>query len=246
MAKLAHGLADDMLTTTFLACKRPKIVAPAMNTNMYENPITQDNMAALERYGIEVIRPASGYLACGDVGAGKMPEPEVLFRYIEREIACEKGYDGKEGFDHGRRYPGIHGSGPLHHQPFHGKNGFCPCQGMYAAWRRSDPGQSAQTTAEPPMFVNVVEVSSAADMFEAVTTRADEQDIIIKAAAVSDYTPAEVSDQKVKKKDGDLSIAMKRTKDILMHLGEHKQEGQFLCGFPWRPRICWKIPRQSC
>lgn len=230
IAKLARGLADDMLTTTFLACRCPKIVAPAMNTNMYENPITQDNLTILERYGMQVVKPASGYLACGDTGAGKMPEPEVLFRYLEREIACEKDMVGKKVLiTAGATRESMD---PVRFITNHstGKMGFalareCMLRGAEVTLVK------AQTTAEPPMFVNVVEVSSAADMFEAVTKRAAEQDIIIKAAAVSDYTPAEVSDQKVKKKDGDLSIPMKRTKDILMHLGEHKREGQFLCGF---------------
>ena len=230
MAKLAHGLADDMLTTTFLASKCPKIVAPAMNTAMFENPITQDNMALLEKYGIEVVRPASGYLACGDTGAGKMPEPEVLFCYIERGIASRKDMAGKkvlvtagatrEAMDP-VRFITNHSSG---------KMGFaiakeCMLRGAEVTLVK------AAATAEPPMFVDMVEVQSAADMFEAVVSRSQDMDIIIKAAAVSDYTPAAVSDQKVKKKDGDLAIAMKRTKDILKYLGEHKGEGQFLCGF---------------
>ena len=230
MAKLAHGLADDMLTTTFLASKCPKIVAPAMNTAMFENPITQDNMALLEKYGIEVVRPASGYLACGDTGAGKMPEPEVLFCYIERGIASRKDMAGKkvlvtagatrEAMDP-VRFITNHSSG---------KMGFaiakeCMLRGAEVTLVK------AAATAEPPMFVDMVEVQSAADMFEAVVSRSQGMDIIIKAAAVSDYTPAAVSDQKVKKKDGDLAIAMKRTKDILKYLGEHKGEGQFLCGF---------------
>lgn len=230
MAKMAHGLADDMLTTTFLASKCPKLVAPAMNTAMYENPVTQDNMKRLESYGIEVITPASGYLACGDTGSGKMPEPEVLFHYIERTIAREKDMIGKkvlvtagatrEAMDP-VRFITNHSSG---------KMGFaiakeCMLRGAEVTLVK------AATTAEPPMFVDIVNVESAADMFAAVTGRADSQDIIIKAAAVSDYTPAEVSDQKVKKKDGDLSIAMKRTRDILKYLGEHKRDGLFLCGF---------------
>ncbi len=230
MAKLAHGLADDMLTTTFLASNCPKIVAPAMNTAMFENPITQDNMALLEKYGIEVVRPASGYLACGDTGAGKMPEPEVLFCYIERGIASRKDMAGKkvlvtagatrEAMDP-VRFITNHSSG---------KMGFaiakeCMLRGAEVTLVK------AAATAEPPMFVDMVEVQSAADMFEAVVSRSQDMDIIIKAAAVSDYTPAAVSDQKVKKKDGDLAIAMKRTKDILKYLGEHKGEGQFLCGF---------------
>lgn len=230
MAKLAHGLADDMLTTTFLASKCPKIVAPAMNTNMYENPVTQDNMGILEGYGIKVIRPALGYLACGDTGAGKMPEPEVLFHYIEREIACEKDMTGKKVLvTAGATRESMD---PVRFITNHstGKMGFaiareCMLRGAEVTLVK------ASTSGEPPMFVEVVDVASAADMFEAVTARADGQDIIVKAAAVSDYTPAEVSDQKVKKKDGDLSISMKRTRDILMYLGQHKKEGQFLCGF---------------
>ncbi|MEY8367613.1 bifunctional phosphopantothenoylcysteine decarboxylase/phosphopantothenate--cysteine ligase CoaBC [Anaerovoracaceae bacterium 42-11] len=230
MAKLAHGLADDMLTTTFLACTCPKIAAPAMNTAMYENPITQDNMKLLEKYGIEVITPATGYLACGDTGSGKMPEPEVLFQYIEKAVAREKDMSGRkvlvtagatrESMDP-VRFITNHSSG---------KMGFaiakeCMLRGADVTLVK------AATTASAPMFVDVVPVESAADMFEAVTLRSDEMDIIIKAAAVSDYTPASVSDQKVKKKDGDLSIPMKRTQDILKYLGEHKKAGQFLCGF---------------
>lgn len=230
MAKLAHGLADDMLTTTFLACTCPKIAAPAMNTAMYENPITQDNMKLLEKYGVEVITPAEGYLACGDTGSGKMPEPEVLFQYIEKAVAREKDMSGRkvlvtagatrESMDP-VRFITNHSSG---------KMGFaiakeCMLRGADVTLVK------AATTASAPMFVDVVPVESAADMFEAVTLRSDEMDIIIKAAAVSDYTPASVSDQKVKKKDGDLSIPMKRTQDILKYLGEHKKAGQFLCGF---------------
>ncbi len=230
MAKLAHGLADDMLTTTFLACTCPKIAAPAMNTAMYENPITQDNMKLLEKYGVEVITPATGYLACGDTGSGKMPEPEVLFQYIEKAVAREKDMSGRkvlvtagatrESMDP-VRFITNHSSG---------KMGFaiakeCMLRGADVTLVK------AATTASAPMFVDVVPVESAADMFEAVTLRSDEMDIIIKAAAVSDYTPASVSDQKVKKKDGDLSIPMKRTQDILKYLGEHKKAGQFLCGF---------------
>lgn len=230
MAKLAHGIADDMLTTTFLAAKCPKIIAPAMNTAMYENPITQDNMKALEKYGMTVIAPASGYLACGDTGAGKMPEPEILHAYIEKEIACEKDMIGKKVLiTAGATRESMD---PVRFITNHstGKMGFalakeCMLRGAEVTIVK------AATTAELPMFVNVVPVASAADMFEAVTSRADEQDIIIKAAAVSDYTPAVVSDEKVKKKDGDLAIPMKRTQDILMYLGQHKKEGQILCGF---------------
>ena len=230
MAKLSHGIADDMLTTTFLASRCPKIVAPAMNTAMYENPITQDNMKTLEKYGIEVIQPATGYLACGDTGAGKMPEPEELYAYIERTVAREKDMLGKkvlitagatrESMDP-VRFITNHSSG---------KMGFslakeCMLRGAEVTVVK------ANTTAKAPGFVDIVPVSSAADMFDAVTKLAEEQDIIIKAAAVSDYTPVNVSDQKVKKKDGDLSIPLKRTQDILKYLGEHKKEGQILCGF---------------
>lgn len=230
MAKLCHGIADDMLTTTFLACRSPKIVAPAMNTAMYENQITQDNMKTLEKYGIEVIKPATGYLACGDTGAGKMPEPEELYSYIERTIAREKDMLGKrvlitagatrESMDP-VRFITNHSSG---------KMGFalareCMLRGADVTVVK------ANTTAQAPRFVNIVPVNSAADMFDAVTKLAEEHDIIIKAAAVSDYTPVNVSDQKVKKKDGDLSIPLKRTQDILKYLGEHKREGQILCGF---------------
>lgn len=230
MAKLSHGIADDMLTTTFLASRCPKIVAPAMNTAMYENPITQDNMKTLEKYGIEVIQPATGYLACGDTGAGKMPEPEELYAYIERTVAREKDMLGRkvlitagatrESMDP-VRFITNHSSG---------KMGFslakeCMLRGAEVTVVK------ANTTAKAPGFVDIVPVSSAADMFDAVTKLAEEQDIIIKAAAVSDYTPVNVSDQKVKKKDGDLSIPLKRTQDILKYLGEHKKEGQILCGF---------------
>ena len=230
MAKMAHGLADDMLTTTFLASRCPKIVAPAMNTAMYENPVTQDNMKLLRKYGIEVIEPASGYLACGDTGAGKMPEPEVLFSYIERAVCCEKDMIGKKVLvTAGATRESMD---PVRFITNHstGKMGFalakeCMLRGAEVTLVK------AQTGGEPPMFVDVVPVASAADMFEAVTSRAKDMDIIIKAAAVSDYTPAVVSDQKVKKKDGDMAIAMERTRDILKYLGEHKQPGQFLCGF---------------
>lgn len=230
MAKLAHGLADDMLTTTFLASKCPKIVAPAMNTAMYENPVTQDNMKLLSSYGIEVIQPASGYLACGDTGAGKMPEPEVLFRHIEREIACEKDLTGKKVLvTAGATREAMD---PVRFITNHstGKMGFalakeCMLRGAEVTLVK------AETRGDAPMFVDIVPVESAADMFCAVTERAEDMDIIIKAAAVSDYTPAEVSCEKVKKKDGDLSIPMKRTRDILKYLGEHKRPGQFLCGF---------------
>ncbi len=230
IAKVAHGLADDMLTTTFLASTCPKLVAPAMNTAMYENPITQDNMRTLEKYGIQVITPASGYLACGDTGAGKMPEPEVLFKYIEKEIACEKDMVGKKVLiTAGATRESMD---PVRFITNHstGKMGFAIAKECMR--RGADVTViKASTTSEPPEFVKIIEVADAASMFDAVVKIADEQDIIIKTAAVSDYTPAVVSSEKVKKKDGDLSIQMKRTKDILKYVGEHKKEGQFVCGF---------------
>ncbi len=230
MAKMAHGLADDMLTTTFLAAKCPKIVSPAMNTAMYENPVTQDNIDLLEKYGIEVIRPATGYLACGDTGPGKMPEPDVLFQYIEKAISREKDMIGKKVLiTAGATREAMD---PVRFITNHstGKMGFalareCMLRGAEVTVVK------AQTSCKIPMFIEIIPVESAADMFEAVTSRSEEMDIIIKAAAVSDYTPAEVSREKVKKKDGDLSIPMKRTRDILKYLGEHKRQGQFLCGF---------------
>lgn len=230
MAKFAHGLADDMLTTTFLASKCPKIIAPAMNTAMFENPVTQNNIMLLKNYGIEVIQPACGYLACGDTGAGKMPEPAELFKYIEKAIGREKDMVGKKVLiTAGATRESMD---PVRFITNHstGKMGFaiakeCMLRGADVTLVK------ASTTSEIPAFVNVIPVFSAGDMFDAVTAISNEQDIIIKAAAVSDYTPAEVSDEKVKKKDGDLSIPMKRTQDILMYLGQHKREGQFPCGF---------------
>ena len=230
IAKAACGIADDMLTTTFLAAKCPKLVAPAMNTAMYENPVTRDNLAKLAHYGVTVIDPASGRLACGDTGAGKMPEPEDLFACLEKAIGREKDLAGKkvlvtagatrESMDP-VRFITNHSSG---------KMGFAIAK--EAMMRGAEVTLvKAATTAKVPKFVDVVEVASAQDMFEAVAERAAETDIIIKAAAVADYTPADYSDQKIKKKDGDLSIPLKRTQDILKWLGEHKREGQFLCGF---------------
>lgn len=230
IAKCAHGIADDMLTTTFLASRCPKIIAPAMNTAMYENPITQDNLDTLTHYGIQVIKPASGYLACGDTGAGKMPEPETLYSYIEKEIACPKDMLGKKVLvTAGATCESLD---PVRYITNHstGKMGFalakeCMLRGADVTLIK------AATTAEPPAFVNTVPVTSAASMFNAISKIADEQDIIIKAAAVSDYTPATVSDQKIKKKDVDLSIPLKRTVDILKYLGDHRTDNQFLCGF---------------
>lgn len=230
IGKLAHGIADDMLTTTIIACRCKKFISPAMNTNMFENPIVQDNLKTLEHYGYEVIDPAVGYLACGDTGAGKMPEPETLLNYILRECACEKDMKGlkvlvtagptQEAIDP-VRYITNHSSG---------KMGYAIAK--MAMLRGADVTLvSGRTALAPPPFVKVVPVVTARDMYEAVTSVGQEQDIIIKAAAVADYRPASVSDEKIKKKDDDMSIALERTDDILKYLGEHKPEGQFLCGF---------------
>ena len=230
MAKLAHGLADDMLTTTVLACNCKKIVSPAMNTQMYNNPITQNNMKTLRHYGFEVIDPASGYLACGDIGAGKMPEPEVLLDYILKEIACEKDMEGMNVLV--TAGPTQEALDPVRYITNHstGKMGYAIATN--AMLRGANVTLvSGPTNIKKPPFVNVINIKSAQDMFEAVTSNAATQDIIIKSAAVADYTPENVSDEKVKKKDGDMSIPLKRTQDILKYLGEHKPEGQFLCGF---------------
>ena len=230
IGKLAHGIADDMLTTTIMACKCKKFISPAMNTNMFENPVVQDNLKILEHYGYEVIAPASGYLACGDTGAGKMPEPETLLAYIEREAACEKNLKGKKILV--TAGPTQESIDPVRYITNHssGKMGYAIAKA--AMLRGADVTLvSGRTAIEPPMFVKIVPVVTAKDMYEAVTSVSDEQDIIIKAAAVADYRPAKVSDEKVKKSDGQMSIELERTDDILKFLGEHKRDGQFLCGF---------------
>lgn len=230
IAKIANGIADDMLTTTFLASKCKKIVSPAMNTAMFENQITQDNIAKLKKYGIGVVEPQNGLLACGDTGAGKMPEPDFLFDVIEREIAREKDMLGKKVLvTAGATMESLD---PVRFLTNHssGKMGFAIAK--EAMLRGAEVTVvKANTAAEIPNFVKIVEVSSAKDMFDAVTALSDQQDIIVKAAAVADYTPESYVDSKIKKKDGDLSIPLKRTMDILKYLGENKKEGQFLCGF---------------
>ena len=227
---LAHGIADDMLTTTILACRGPKLVSPAMNTNMYENPIVQDNLKKLEHYGFEVIDPASGYLACGDTGAGKMPEPETLLSYILRELACEKDLAGKKVLV--TAGPTQEKIDPVRYITNHstGKMGYAIAEDCMRRGAEVTlvTGPVALT---PPPFVHVIPVVSAADMAQAVKGSADQQDIIIKAAAVADYRPIDPADEKVKKKDGEASLSLERTEDILSYLGEHKREGQFICGF---------------
>ena len=230
IGKIAHGIADDMLTTTVMACKCKKIIAPAMNTNMFDNPILQDNLKILEHYGYEVISPAVGYLACGDTGAGKMPEPELLLQYILREIAYEKDMQGKRVLV--TAGPTQESIDPVRFITNHstGKMGYaiakmCMLRGAEVTL------VSGPTSIAKPEFVHVVDVVTAKEMYEEVTKRAKDQDIIIKAAAVADYRPKSVSSEKMKKKDDDLAIPMERTDDILKFLGEHKKERQFLCGF---------------
>ena len=230
IGKLANGLADDMLTTTVMACKCKKFISPAMNTNMFENPVVQDNLAKLEHYQYEVIQPTSGYLACGDTGAGKMPEPEVLLSYILRECCCEKDMLGKcvlvtagptqEAIDP-VRYITNHSSG---------KMGYAIAE-MAMLRGANVTLVSGPTALQPPMFVDFVPVTSAQEMFQQVTERAEKQDIIIKAAAVADYRPATVADQKMKKSEDAMSLSLERTTDILSYLGQRKTSGQFLCGF---------------
>lgn len=230
IGKLSNGIADDMLTTTLLACTCRKLISPAMNTAMYENPALQNNLNTLRSYGYEIIEPASGHLACGDTGRGKMPEPEVLLSYILKEIACKKDLSGKKVLV--TAGPTQEAIDPVRVITNHstGRMGYALARA--AMLRGADVTLvSGPVSLAPPPFVTVVPVRSADDMFQAVTAVSDQQDIIIKAAAVADYTPVFVSGEKVKKKDGDMNIPLKRTEDILKYLGEHRREGQFLCGF---------------
>ena len=230
IGKIAHGIADDMLTTTVMACRCRKIVAPAMNTNMFENPIVQDNMKILENYGYEIISPAVGYLACGDTGAGKMPEPELLLEYILQEIACEKDMQGLNVLV--TAGPTQEAADPVRYLTNHstGKMGYAIAT-VCARRGASVTLVSGPTALKKPQFVRTVEITTAKEMFEAVAGRASEQDIIVKAAAVADYRPKSVSSEKMKKKDGELTLELERTDDILAWLGGHKRPGQFLCGF---------------
>lgn len=230
IGKIANGIADDMLTTTVMACTCKKIIAPAMNHNMFHNPIVQENIEKLRRHGYEIIEPVKGMLANRDIGDGKLPDEETLLEYIVREAAFEKDLAGKrilvtagatrESIDP-VRFITNHSSG---------KMGFAIAR---AAMLRGAEVTvvAAHTDVEPPMFVNVVKVQSAEDMFNAVKEHLDESDIVIKAAAVADYTPVTVADNKIKKSDDDMSIQLKRTTDILKYIGEHKRAGQVICGF---------------
>lgn len=230
MAKLAHGLADDMLTTTLLACRCPKLIAPAMNTRMYENPVTQDNMDLLRKYEFRIIEPAVGHLACGDTGAGKLPPETLLLECILDEIAMEKDMKGLHVLI--TAGPTMEAIDPVRFISNHstGKMGYA----LARVCRRRGAEVtlvSGKTNLEAPYGVTLVPVTSAQDMFEAVSSRAKEQDMIIKAAAVADYRPVTVAENKIKKSPGDMSIALERTTDILAWLGEHRREGQVLCGF---------------
>ena len=230
IGKIANGIADDMLTTTIMACRCKKIIAPAMNTNMYLNPVVQDNIKKLAHYGMEVITPDTGYLACGDVGAGKMPSEQVLLEYILREAAYEKDLAGKKVLV--TAGPTMEKLDPVRYLTNHstGKMGYAIAR--HCMQRGAEVTLVTGRTETPkPSFVRIVDVVSAKDMAEAVKACYKEQDIIIKAAAVADYRPAEVSDEKLKKKDAELSIALERTEDILQFLGDNRREGQFLCGF---------------
>lgn len=230
IGKMANGIADDMLTTTVLACTCKKIVAPAMNTQMYRNPIVQGNMKKLAHYGFEIIEPATGFLACRDIGEGKLPEPELLLQYILKEIALKKDMNGKKVLV--TAGPTQEAIDPVRYITNHstGKMGYAIAR--HCMLRGADVTLvTGPTHLAPPPFVTVVPILSAKDMFDAVTSRADEQDIIIKSAAVADYRPATVADEKMKKSGEVLTMELEKTNDILKYLGEHKKEGQFLCGF---------------
>lgn len=230
IGKIAGGIADDMLTTTVMACKCKKIIVPAMNTNMFENPIVQDNLQKLRTFGYEVVDPASGYLACGDTGQGKMPEPELLLEYILREVEFEKDMAGMRVLV--TAGPTQEAIDPVRYITNHstGKMGYALAK--VCMRRGADVTLVTGPTAIPkPEFVTILSIRTAQEMFEVIKQEASKQDVIIKAAAVADYRPKYVSDEKVKKKDGELSVPLERTSDILQYLGENKKQGQFLCGF---------------
>lgn len=230
IGKMANGIADDMLTTTVLACTCKKIISPAMNTQMYRNPIVQDNLKKLEHYGFEIIKPATGFLACRDVGEGKLPEPELLLEYILKELAFEKDLSGKRVLV--TAGPTVEAIDPVRFITNHstGKMGYAIAK--HCMFRGADVTLvSGPTNLPVPPFVTVIPVVSAKEMFDAVTSLAEKQDIIIKSAAVADYRPAVIASEKVKKSENALSIELEKTEDILKYLGSHKRDGQFLCGF---------------
>lgn len=230
IGKIANGIADDMLTTTIMACKAPKYIAPAMNTNMFENAIVQDNMEKLKRFGYGIIVPATGYLACGDTGAGKLPSEEVLLSYILKELHYEKDMQGKKVLV--TAGPTMEAMDPVRFISNHstGKMGYAIAR---CAMERGAEVTliTGQTAIEKPSFVKVIPVVSAADMFEAVKEHYADMDYIVKAAAVADYTPEHVAPDKMKKSDADMSVSLVRTVDILKYIGEHRKPGQVICGF---------------
>ena len=234
IAKAAMGIADDMLTTTFLACNCPKIIAPAMNTQMYLNPVTQRNLGMLSDLGMEIITPASGHLACGDTGAGKMPEIDILYDYLEKALAPKDLTGLKVVVSAGPTREAID---PVRYITNHssGKMGYAIAKA--AARRGADVTLvSGPVDIKAPEYVRTIPIISAADMAKAVKESAADADIVIKAAAVADYRPANVAKDKIKKKDGDLNVPLSRTEDIIGFLGEHKKPGQFLCGFSMETR----------
>lgn len=230
IGKIANGIADDMLTTTIMACRCKKIIAPAMNTNMYLNPVVQDNIKKLKHYEMEVIIPDTGHLACGDEGIGKMPSEQVLLDYILRELALQKDMAGKKVLV--TAGPTMEKIDPVRFISNHstGKMGYALAEN--AMLRGADVTLvTGKTSISPPPFVKVVPVISARDMFEAVAEHMNEQDIIIKSAAVADYRPVNPAEEKIKKKEGDMSVKLEKTEDILKYIGEHRKENQFICGF---------------
>lgn len=230
IGKIANGIADDMLTTTFMACKKKKILAPAMNTNMYENPIVQDNIKKLKDYGMEIIEPATGYLACGTTGSGKLPDEKILLEYILREVAYKKDLSGKTVLV--TAGPTREAVDPVRFISNHstGKMGYAIARAASLRGARVIL-VSGPVSIEPPLFAELVPVVSAEDMYNAVMKYKDDADIIIKSAAVADYTPVTISSEKIKKQDGDMRIELKRTRDILKELGQSRRENQFICGF---------------
>lgn len=230
IGKIANGIADDMLTTTFMACTCPKLIAPAMNTNMYNNNILQDNLRRCQNYGIRIIEPASGLLACGDAGRGKLPEPELLVEHILSEIQYAKDLRGKKVLV--TAGPTMEAIDPVRYITNHSSGRMGYAIAGCAAYRGAQVVLvTGRTHIEPPVFTKVIKVTDAESMYNAVMSEIDDADIIVMAAAVADYTPAQVSDEKLKKKDGDMSVEMKRTRDILKEAGKIKKANQYICGF---------------